>query len=128
MAFIEGIIEWWGMRPKKNRLHVDSSSAKAMSERRGVGKSRHTQARYLWLQDRIFQKSLEIAKTPGKGNSADLVTKVQPRATISSHLARMHFECNLARLRYSFGCSYVHLKHDAAQAVQTCGTFYIPLT
>ena len=67
MAFIEGIIEWWGMRPKKNRLHVDSSSAKAMSERRGVGKSRHTQARYLWLQDGIIQKSLDIARPGHKG-------------------------------------------------------------
>ena len=82
----------WGFEARKVKLMVDSSAAKAMSERKGVGANRHVQARYLWLQDKVFNKELEVGKVAGKVNDADLVTKVQPRATIHAHLQRLGFE------------------------------------
>ena len=90
--FVRGVMAFWGFEARKVKLMVDSSAAKAMSERKGVGANRHVQARYLWLQDKVFNKELEVGKVAGKVNDADLVTKVQPRATIHAHLQRLGFE------------------------------------
>ena len=89
--FIRSVVDFWGICPGTMVLRVDSSSAKALAERKGVGKSRHIQARYLWLQDLVFSKELNVQKTPGRTNDPDLVTKVQPRATMKDHLTRMNF-------------------------------------
>ena len=37
------------------KMLADSSAAKVMSERKGVGKTRHVQARFLWLQDWVAE-------------------------------------------------------------------------
>ena len=79
------------MPPALVRLRVDSSSAKAMAERRGVGASRHIEAHYLRPQDKVFARELEIAKVQGKINDSDLVTKVQTKNVIESHLIRLGF-------------------------------------
>ena len=43
-------------------LKKDSSSAKAIASRRGIGKStRHIQTRMLWLQERVAAKHLRVA-------------------------------------------------------------------
>ena len=89
--FVRGILLFWEMPQTVVRLRVDSSSAKAMSERHGVGASRHIQARYLWLQDKVFARELEVTKVNGKYNDSDLVTKVQTKNVIESHLARLGF-------------------------------------
>ncbi|CAK9113821.1 unnamed protein product [Durusdinium trenchii] len=91
-GLVKGIMAFWGFETQKVKLMVDSSAAKAMAERKGVGVNRHVQARYLWLQDKVFNKELEVNKVPGKINDADLVTKVQPKSVILAHLARPGFE------------------------------------
>ena len=90
-VFIHHVLEFWQLNPGKMILKVDSSSAKALVERRGVGKTRHVQARFLWLQDLIFAKQMIVQKVNGKVNDADLVTKTQPKAMIKDHLARLNF-------------------------------------
>ena len=89
--FVRGIFDFWGWRTRSTRLRVDSSSAKALSERRGVGQSRHIQAKFLWLQDKVAEKELEIEKIKGPVNDSDLVTKVQTKNVIQSHLGRLGF-------------------------------------
>eukprot|EP00435_Cladocopium_sp_Y103_P033093 s1902_g8.t1 len=89
--FIRGIFEFWGWKAKTTKLRVDSSSAKALSERRGVGQSRHIQAKFLWVQDRVAEKLLEVEKVKGPENDADLVTKVQTKGVIQGHLCRLGF-------------------------------------
>ena len=89
--FVKGILLFWEIPQKIVVLRVDSSSAKAMSQRRGVGSSRHIQARFLWLQDKVFARELEVSKVSGKVNDSDLVTKVQSRLVIESHLQRLGF-------------------------------------
>ena len=74
------------------KMLVDSSAAKAMLERKGVRKTRHVQARFLWLQDRVEEKELKVEKTPGAVNDADIVTKVQTGGILRSHLARLGYE------------------------------------
>ena len=90
--FVRGVLVFWGLTPNMVVLKVDSSAAKAMSERKGVGQSRHIQAKYLWLQDKVFSRELAVEKVNGKINDGDLVTKTQPRSVIVSHLKRLGFE------------------------------------
>ena len=89
--FVRGIVSFWGVPLETTELQVDSSAAKSMSERKGVGKTRHIQAKYLWLQDQVFSKQLLIKKVKGNINDADLMTKVQPAKVIKDHLKRMGF-------------------------------------
>lgn len=47
---------------------MDSSAAKSKGDRRGVGTNRHIQAKYLWLQDKVFAKELVVDKVKGEFN------------------------------------------------------------
>ena len=57
------------------RVWVDSSSAKAISERCGLGKVRHMDVRYLWLQEVRKGGGIKIMKIKGEDNPADIMTK-----------------------------------------------------
>ncbi|CAJ1410911.1 unnamed protein product [Effrenium voratum] len=88
--FMRGVAEFWTGETKPLTLKVDSSAAKAMAERRGVGRTRHVQARFLWLQMRVVERNVD--KVKGTINDADLVTNVQPGTAIRSHLERLGYE------------------------------------
>eukprot|EP00972_Heterocapsa_arctica_P026972 3967570-Heterocapsa_arctica.AAC.1 len=62
------------------------SSARAFSSRRGLGRQRHVQTGYLWIQDRIAKQDLSIVKVPADENVSDVLTK----ATSGPHFNR-HF-------------------------------------
>ena len=57
------------------RLHTDSSAARGISLRKGLGKVRHISVAYLWLQERIANNDLQFFKCKGTENPADLLTK-----------------------------------------------------
>ena len=57
------------------RLKSDSSAGRAISLRKGTGKLRHLQVKYLWIQDALFEKRLVIEKVKGTENPADVGTK-----------------------------------------------------
>ena len=54
------------------RLGTDSSAAKGLASRRGVGSVRHIATPALWLQDAVEAKRLDLRKLAGKANPADL--------------------------------------------------------
>ncbi|CAK0865787.1 unnamed protein product [Prorocentrum cordatum] len=64
----------WGL-DLKVELASDSSAARGHVQRRGLGKMRHVQSRYLWIQERVGKGDLSIAAVPGKNNVADVLTK-----------------------------------------------------
>ena len=72
-------------------IRMDSTAGKAISERLGLGKTRHISTRYLWIQQRIRKKELSVEKEPGITNCSDLVTKVQAEGGILKHLTAMGF-------------------------------------
>ena len=76
--------------PVKLELRMDSTAGKAISERRGLGRTRHIATRYLWVQQRVAAGDFSVVKWPGPDNPADLGTKVLPWATIAAHLARLN--------------------------------------
>ena len=59
-------------------IESDSNAAKGTVNRVGLGKARHIQTRYLWLQERVAKNHLKVVHVPGKQNRSDVLTKPVP--------------------------------------------------
>ena len=59
-------------------IESDSNAAKGTVNRVGLGKARHIQTRYLWLQERVAENHLKVVHVPGKQNRSDVLTKPVP--------------------------------------------------
>ena len=70
----------------------DSSAARGHVQRRGLGKARHIQTRYLWIQERVGEGHVKIVSVPGKINDNDILTKAVSGAGIRKSLIRLGFE------------------------------------
>ena len=64
------------------RLWTDSTAALGMVHREGLGRTRHIQVQYLWLQEKVRDKSISVGKVDTKLNVADLMTKFIPLDTM----------------------------------------------
>lgn len=64
-------------------LASDSTSAISMHSRPGLGRNKHIQIKYLFLQQLVARKALEIKKISTHLNSADLGTKYLEKHTFS---------------------------------------------
>ena len=67
------LADWGFHRPLI--AYTDASGAKALTERRGLGKLRHISARFLWMQERVSMRHLSLRKVAGLENFADAMTK-----------------------------------------------------
>ena len=56
-------------------LYTDSSAAKGISSRRGLGKVRHIELNQLWLQDQVARGKVNVRKIKGEDNISDSLTK-----------------------------------------------------
>ena len=70
-------------------LLTDSSAAKGLSGRLGLGASRHMSCRYLWLQERVAAGDIALATVPTAKNVSDLLTKVLARPDAQRHMETM---------------------------------------
>ena len=59
----------------KVKMRTDSSTAKAVSSRRGLGKLRHVELTFVWVQEVVRNGRIIIAKVRGEENVADHLTK-----------------------------------------------------
>ena len=57
------------------RVWTESNAAKAIASRRGLGKTRHVELRYLWLQDVTKSGRVKMRRIPDEQNLADPLTK-----------------------------------------------------
>ena len=64
-------------------LPTDSSAAKGMLARRGLGQQRQISTRYLWIQERVARQDLIIQKVGAKEQLADILTKPSSQKDIS---------------------------------------------
>ena len=71
------------------RCHSDSSAARAVASRRGLGKLRHVHTRFLWLQSQVAQKALQLRSVHGPQNPADALTKPLSEAELYRHCTSM---------------------------------------
>ena len=76
----------------KVRLWTDSSTAKAVAGRRGLGKLRHVELRYLWVQEMVRSGRVLVSKVQGEENVADHLTKEMSVGQFERHLGRVGCE------------------------------------
>ena len=70
-------------------LYTDSSAARGIIHRAGLGKLRHLETGYLWLQSAVKAKKLQVRKVLGTENPADLMTKHLACADMWKHLSKL---------------------------------------
>ena len=56
-------------------VRADSSAANAVASRRGLGKLRHIELKYLWVQELVQDQKIAIKKINGLDNPTDCLTK-----------------------------------------------------
>ena len=95
----QSLLQDWGLTLPVEVLS-DSSAARGHVQRRGLGKMRHIQTRYLWVQERAGEGHIKITCVPGSKNVADVLTKEVSGETMRRHLATMGFDFGSAHSRH----------------------------
>ena len=65
-----------------SNLFTDSSTAKAIIQRTGLGKIRHLACSDLWIQERLKSHDFSLEKIDGAKNPADMLTKYVDKPTL----------------------------------------------
>ena len=73
--YISALWEFLTHKETEARIISDSSSCRAFSQRQGVGRLKHINVKYLWLQQKIKEEALQMDGVPTVLNLADLGTK-----------------------------------------------------
>ena len=73
--YIAALWEFLTKRETEARIILDSSSCRAFSQRQGVGRLKHINVKYLWLQQKIKEGALQMDGVPTVLKIADLGTK-----------------------------------------------------
>ena len=74
------------------RLWTDSSAAKAIGNRRGLGKLRHVELKWLWVQDVVKEGRVKLKTVRGTENVADHLTKPKSKAEVEELLRKVGAE------------------------------------
>ena len=64
----------------------DASAALGIIQRKGLGRTRHIDVGYLWVQQVAAERRLEYGKVLGRDNPADLFTKYVDQRTMDRHV------------------------------------------
>ena len=72
---IESLADDMGYKLKVTVVWTDSNTARSLASRRGLGKMRHVELRYLWVQDMVKENRLRVKRVSGVDNPADHLTK-----------------------------------------------------
>ena len=74
------------------RLWTDSSAANAIGNRRGLGKLRHVELKWLWVQDVVKEGRGKLKTVKGNENVADHLTKPKSKVEIEELLKKVGAE------------------------------------
>ena len=96
-ALVEGVVRVKGIAQMAKELGIDAeievmealtdfSSAKSLASRRGAGRLRHIEVRWLWLQDEVAKGRVKLGKIDGERNPADILTKYLGLTDVKSKL------------------------------------------
>ncbi len=69
------------------RMYTDSSAAKGIASRTGLGKTRHIAVHLLWIQEKVRGKDIELLTCKGTEKPADLMTKHLDQAAVNKYAA-----------------------------------------
>ena len=89
---------------------TDSTAARGTCKRTGLGKMRHLEVQYLWLQEKIRCKAPRVTKVWGHQSPEDLMTKYLDSAGINRHSATMEaMEGKWVNLSTALGATWAAL-------------------
>ena len=71
------------------RVWTDSSAARSVGNRRGLGKLRHVELKWLWVQDAVKEGRVKLKTVPGSENVADHLTKPKTKVEVEGSLAKV---------------------------------------
>ena len=71
---VRSLLEDFGVAAEVG-VRTDSSAAKGTAMKRGLGKARHIDTCYLWLQEKVANREVYLHKVGTDSNIADLMTK-----------------------------------------------------
>ena len=94
------LLEDWGVK-KEAKVYVDSAAAIGITQRKGAGKLRHVKVGMLWIQEKVEDGELQVAKVLGTENPADAMTKHLSGGKIQQLLERMGQEWRAGRSELS---------------------------
>ena len=77
-SLLTGLGANWPMR-----VWTGSSTSIGMCTRQGIGKVRHLEVRYLWLQKAVREDRLRVRKVLGTENPSDVPTKAKSKREIN---------------------------------------------
>ena len=75
---VQALAKDWDLELKLE-LKADSSAGLGAAQRQGLGRLRHVQTRYLWVQERVRQGDVGVSKVRGDRNPSDMLTKPMDR-------------------------------------------------
>ena len=82
---LQALLHDWNISMELKVL-TDSSSAKSFASRRGLGRMKHIQTRFLWIQERLALKHFVLNKVGTLLNRADVLTKQLSAKEMYGHL------------------------------------------
>ena len=82
---VQSVIRDMGVHYKLQVL-TDSSAAKGIASRRGLGRVRHIEVNQLWVQEKVADGSVDLTKISGEDNISDSMTKHVGRDILEKHL------------------------------------------
>ena len=88
---IQSMFRDWGLELGLAVVWSDSSSGLSFASRRGLGRMRHIETRYLWLQDRVAKGDMRVHKIEGTKKVSDVLTKVTNGVLLAKHMATMGY-------------------------------------
>ena len=74
---------------KKPMLAIDAKATEHILHRQGIGKLKHIDVAYLWIQDEVRPQRLRVRRVKSEDNVADLGTKPLSKAVIAKHCLRL---------------------------------------
>ena len=66
-------------------LNIDAKATEHILHRQGIGKLKHIDVAYLWVQDEVRSQRLRVHKVRSEEHVADLGTKPLGEAVIAKH-------------------------------------------
>ena len=71
-------------------VSCDANAAIGIAHRQGLGKLRHINVQWLWIQERVRMKDIALGKVAGPENPADAMTKFLAKDDLQKHLTNMN--------------------------------------
>ena len=106
------------MYEKNPVLAIDAKATEHILHRHGIGKLKHIDVAYLWVQDEIRSQRLRVRSVRSEENVADLGTKALSKAVIAKHCLTLGY-VNMNEGNVSGECQVVAMVWDFGSAVSS---------